>query len=411
MSESDTIIQRLRDTLDQDKTLSARLERSLAKATELARAELDSDVFAALEWPQDLAQYEGHLERFIRWIPQQSDAKAWNRQAIENRQGQEVSDRLAHFFWLVDQKVDEGETAIAENSDIFRNWLTEFARQWGSFLDTPESFSREILESFIENAPEYNVGDSLVDGRPNMPSGWLTFNQFFARELNAGLRPVTAPTSNLVVTSPADCSFQHEYSIDAESYIPATTIKNTHKYGNIKQLIAGSRYADTFAGGTFVHYMLPPSAYHRFHLPVAGLVQESFVISGKVFMQVDLQDHELVSKDSATTGYEFSQTRGVVTIDTSASKGGNIGIVAVIPVGMSHVASVILTAVTGKHLAKGDEFGYFQFGGSDIILLFQDGVDPQVDTSESFRLVGSPVARCSQPAESTRRASLRGGLG
>jgi len=84
----------------------------------------------------------------------------------------------------------------------------------------------------------------------------------------------------------------------------------------------------------------------------------------------------------------------VLTIDTSGSDGGDVGVVAVIPVGMSHVASVTLTAVADKPVAKGDEFGYFQFGGSDIILLFQEGVDLQVDTSESLRLVGSPVARC-----------------
>ncbi|MDQ6839627.1 MAG: phosphatidylserine decarboxylase [Actinomycetota bacterium] len=65
---------------------------------------------------------------------------------------------------------------------------------------------------------------------------------------------------------------------------------------------------------------------------------------------------------------------------------------------MAHVASVTLTAVKGKQVAKGDEFGFFQFGGSDIILLFQEGVDPQVDTSETFRLVGSPVAHCRQRA-------------
>jgi phosphatidylserine decarboxylase len=61
---------------------------------------------------------------------------------------------------------------------------------------------------------------------------------------------------------------------------------------------------------------------------------------------------------------------------------------------MAHVSSVVLTSVAGRHMAKGEEFGYFQFGGSDIIILFQQGVDPQIDKSEEFRLVGTPVARC-----------------
>ena len=387
------IIDHLKNILAEDAELAELLERSVVMAREKAEADLDPDVFEALDWPRDLDEYETYLKDFIRWIPCQSDNKAWTKQAPEERYAKEVSDRLAHFFWLVDQPVHDGG-AVAEKSEPFGTWLTDFARQWGSFLDTPESFSEEILESFLANAPEYTIGESLIDGKPNQPSGWLTFNQFFARELNTGLRPVAEPRSNLVIASPADCSYRHTYDIDAGSNIPATTIKNSHKYGNIKQLLEGSEYAEAFAGGTFVHYMLPPSSYHRFHLPVSGLVKESYVLNGKVYMQVDLEDHHLQSKDSSRSGYEFFQTRGVVTIDTSESEDGDLGIVGVVPVGMSHVSSVMLTAVAGKSARKGDEFGFFQFGGSDIILLFQAGVELEIDQSDSFHLMGSSVARC-----------------
>jgi hypothetical protein len=47
-----------------------------------------------------------------------------------------------------------------------------------------------------------------------------------------------------------------------------------------------------------------------------------------------------------------------------------------------------------QHMAKGEEFGYFQFGGSDIIVVFQENVDPLIDKSAEFRLVGTPIARC-----------------
>lgn len=67
---------------------------------------------------------------------------------------------------------------------------------------------------------------------------------------------------------------------------------------------------------------------------------------------------------------------------------------ALTPVGMAHVSSVMVTAVEGEYMAKGEEFGFFPFGGSDIIVLFQDGVDPQIDTGEQYRLVGTPIARC-----------------
>ncbi|EFG74674.1 phosphatidylserine decarboxylase [Mycobacterium parascrofulaceum ATCC BAA-614] len=334
---------------------------------------------------------EEYLKRLVRWVPRQSDAKAWQEIEPEERQAQEVNDRTAHFFFLVDQQVDG---AAPQGSKAFRDWMTEFSRQWGSFLDTTDSFSSEVLQSFIDYAPEYRVHESLIDGKPNMPSGWLTFNQFFGRELNGGLRPIAEPGSNVVVTSPADCVFQHAYAIDADSNIPPVTVKGVHTFGNVKQLIEGSAYSESFGGGTFVHYMLKPNSYHRYHLPVSGLVKETFLISGQVFMQVSIDGHEFKSSDSATTGYEFFQNRGVLTIDTSASDSDDIGVVAVIPVGMAHVSSVVLTAVEGKQMAKGDEFGYFQFGGSDIILLFQDGVEPQINTDTGYRLFGTPAARC-----------------
>lgn len=387
MSEPDAIIQKLRDILDKEQGLESLLERSLVKARNWAEEELNPRLFAALEWPTDIGEYEDYLKRYLRWVPHESNGDAWKN---EQRQAQEVSDRMGHFYFLVDQKVD-GEAP--QDSDAFREWMTDFARRWGDFLDTPESFGPQVLQSFIDNAPEYRIEESLVDGVPNAPSGWLTANQFIAREINGGLRPIAEPASNLVATSPADCHYQHAYDIDADSNIPATKVKN-RKYGNIKQLLEGSAYSERFARGTFVHYMLPVHAYHRYHLPVAGVIKESFRINGKVFMQVGIENHELRASDSASSGYEFSQTRGVVTIDTAESDCGNIGVVAVIPVGMAHVSSVVLTSVAGKHMSKGEEFGYFQFGGSDIIILFQEGVSREIDTSQKFRLVGTPVARC-----------------
>lgn len=390
MVDPNSTVRDLRKLLETEQGLSAKLVRSLRQARERGAAGLNAALFAALDWPQDVDEYEGYLERFVRWVPRQSGDEAWQGLKPDERYAKEVSDRLAHFFFLVDQDIGDG---ALQDSETFRGWMTGFARQWGDFLDTSESFSTDVMESFIEYAPEYRVHESLIGGAPNNPSGWLTFNQFFARRLNGGLRPITEPASNSVVTSPADCVFQRGYDIDSDSTIPDVKVKS-EKYGNINRLIDGSAYRDDFAGGTFVHYELLPSSYHRYHLPVSGQVKESFKISGTVFLHVELEDDEFKPSDAATTGYEFFQNRGVLTVDTSASGGGDIGIVAVIPVGMAHVASVVMSAVEGTRMAKGDEFGYFQFGGSDIIVLFQDGVDPQIDTSDQYRFVGTPIARC-----------------
>ncbi|KAA8651061.1 hypothetical protein EYZ11_008395 [Aspergillus tanneri] len=75
-------------------------------------------------------------------------------------------------------------------------------------------------------------------------------------------------------------------------------------------------------------------------------------------------------------GYQWCQTRGLVVIDTSYDSQGNKksvdhGLVAVLPIGMAQVSSVVLTVTEGQCLEKGQNISYFQFGGSDIVTVFQ----------------------------------------
>jgi phosphatidylserine decarboxylase len=53
-----------------------------------------------------------------------------------------------------------------------------------------------------------------------------------------------------------------------------------------------------------------------------------------------------------------------------------VGLVAFVPVGMSDVSSCIIdpSITPGYHVAKGEELGYFQFGGSTYCLIFRPGV-------------------------------------
>lgn len=47
-----------------------------------------------------------------------------------------------------------------------------------------------------------------------------------------------------------------------------------------------------------------------------------------------------------------------------------VGKVAMLLVGLSQVSSVVFTAEVGVELHKGQECGYFQFGGSDVVVLY-----------------------------------------
>lgn len=375
--------------LEEDCALANLITQSLQLAKTVAHAELDPALFDVLPWPVDIPQYIAYLTEFSQWIPRQSTDEAWTAPGTDEQQ--EVYDRLCHFYWLIDQKIGV-DGKIVENNEWFSQWLINYADLWGSFLDTTESFNEEILASFINDSPKYRVTDSMIDGRPNAPSGWLTFNQFFARELNPGLRPIASPGDNSVITSPADCTYRNMFAIDPDSTIPEITIKKTHKFANVKDLLAGSPYADAFANGTFIHYFLGPYSYHRFHTPVAGLLRECRAVRGLVYLDVQLSGNQFDAPDSAQGGYEFAQARGIVMIDTSNSPYGDIGIVGVVPVGMCQVSSVNMTAQVGNNVRKGEEFGYFLFGGSDIIVLLQEGVNPNVYTSNRYRHYGTAIA-------------------
>ncbi|NQY07643.1 MAG: phosphatidylserine decarboxylase [Flavobacteriaceae bacterium] len=387
----------LENELKQNEKLKSHILSSLSQANEIAKKDLDVELYNALCWPTSIEHYLAYLRSFAKWKPQQSSSSAWNKTDYD--QNQEVYDRLCHFYWLIDQKIDDNGSKLkveVQNGEWFSKWLVDYANYWGYFLNTPESFNDEILESFIKNSPQYNVLDSMiVEGdqkRPNAPSGWLTFNQFFARELNPGLRPISIPNSNLTVTSPADCTFKASYPITNDSTIEEITLKKTHKYASIEDLLEGSEFKDDFSNGTFVHYFLGPYDYHRFHTPVAGRVMECYPVKGLTYLNVNISKKQFDAPDGSEDGYEFSQARGIIVIDTAYSENGNIGKVAIIPVGMCQVSSVNMTAQVESDLLKGDEFGYFLFGGSDIIMLFQNGIDLQLDTLPVHHNYGTIVA-------------------
>ncbi len=396
--ETGVVILELKVMLDTDPGLKNLLKASLIKAKAQGETKLKSDLYNALQWPVTTDGYLDYLWWFARWTPHESTDPAWTAPGTDEQQ--EVYDHLCHFYWLIDQEVGSGKK-IAQDNEWFGKWLVSYAKAWGDYLNTTQSFSPETLDSFINNSPKFAVGDSMIfdaktpDGRPNAASGWLTFNQFFARELNPGLRPISSPMDNAVITSPADCTYRKTYAIDCDSKIEGiVTIKKTHQVASVVELLEGSPYGDAFANGKFVHYFLGPNSYHRFHAPVAGLLRECRAVTGLAYLDVKTRNGQFHAPDNSQGGYEFAQARGIVILDTSESACGDVGLVGIVPVGMCQVSSVNMTAMVGNNLRKGGEFGYFLFGGSDIILLFQDGVNPQIHKGNQYRHYGTTVATC-----------------
>lgn len=388
------IIQQLFARCETDKVFKDLLEKSLNLANTNGARKLRPPLYRALRWPSDSHEYVEYLEEFWQSTPVQSPGEAWT--SPDNpREQKELHNRICHFYYLIDQDLG-GTQGGLQSLPWFSDWLVQYSKLWGSFLDTTDSISEESIQSFYDNAPQYRVEDSLLpDGSPNNPSGWLTFNQFFARRLNDGLRPISSPENNRTVTSPADCTFIETYKIAENNEIPKVTMKHTHQFASIDDLMDGSPHASNFKGGTFVHYFLNSFSYHRFHAPVSGKLVECRTIQGKSYLEVRVGDKgDFDAPDTSQGGYEFNQARGLAVYDTATSQFGDIGKVAVLPVGMAQISSVQMTAVAKSTVLKGDELGHFLFGGSDIIVLLERRANPQVFQNRKYRHFGTPIADC-----------------
>lgn len=274
--------------------------------------------------------------------------------------------KIVQFYYLLDQEPVKSLQSPVSPGQVpakltpLTEWIIDFANAYGGYLDT-EASVREV-QSF-KDSPIFNWDDYMPP-----PSGYKTFNQFFARHVKPGYRPVAAPDDPAVVVSPADCTFVGWWQISQKSDI---YVESKGLRWSIEELLADSAYRDEFKGGIFTHSFLNTFDYHRWHAPVPGKVLESRWIQGQAYLDVDTvpgpvvdgkQTRKLNALDG--TGYQFVQSRGLAVIDSP------VGLVACLPMGMAQVSSVVMTAEQGVTLQKGEELGYFQFGGSDFVMVF-----------------------------------------
>lgn len=274
-----------------------------------------------------------YVDELVTWVPVEREA----------------SPKVLSLHYVINQAPND----VLNRDPAFSDWMGRVAEAWGQFLDTPASAAG--IESFA-SLPDYNVDDYIVG-----PSGWQTFNQFFAREIKPGKRPIDDPHDDAIIVSPADAIYMGAWPIGERSTI---TVKGAE--WRIAQLLDGSPYAEAFRNGTYAHSFLKVTDYHRFHVPVGGVVREVRNVHGRVYIDVVRSEDGSLDAVNGDT-YQFNQERGLVIIESPA-----VGLVAVVPVGMTLISSVVLTPEVGAQLRKGDPLGYFQFGGSDIVLLFQD---------------------------------------
>ncbi|KAG9250201.1 putative phosphatidylserine decarboxylase [Emericellopsis atlantica] len=236
-----------------------------------------------------------------------------------------------------------------ENKSI-RRVLKNLSIKQGRKFDDPAS--RDEIEKFI-HFHRLDTSEVLLG-----LDEFKNFNEFFYRALKPGARPCSAPDNPKIIVSPADCR-----SVVFNQINQATKIWVKGREFSIKRLLGKAYPEDVqrYDGGAMGIFRLAPQDYHRFHIPVDGIMGEPKTIEGEYYTVNPMAIR------SALDVYG-ENVRILVPVDSPV-----FGRVMIICVGAMMVGSTVITRKEGEEVKRAEELGYFKFGGSTLLVLFEPG--------------------------------------
>ncbi|KAJ7253579.1 phosphatidylserine decarboxylase-domain-containing protein [Mycena rebaudengoi] len=270
---------------------------------------------------------------------------------VQNRMsGQLEEEKMQVYVRLGIRLLYKGMNSRMEGGRA-RRLLKSMSIKQGVKYDSTESASD--IPGFIE-FHGLNV-DEILDPMES----FKTFNQFFYRKLKPSARPVEQPDNPSRLVSAADCRF-----MAFETVSEATRLWIKGREFTVGRLL-GDAYkheAERYAGGALAIFRLAPQDYHRFHSPVDGTIGNMTYIAGEYYT---------VNPQAIRTALDVygENARKIVPIDSP-----QFGRVMAVCVGAMMVGSIETTVKEGDFVKRGQEFGYFAFGGSTIVLLFEKDV-------------------------------------
>ena len=257
-------------------------------------------------------------------------------QYIERESGQVKTEKVAGEKWLVwlyYNPVGEATLwALAKRKLV--------SSIYGKMMDRTSSTKK--IHPFIE--------DFDIDMSVAQENEFKNFNDFFTRKLKDDARPVD--TSFNVVVSPADGKILAYADISNSDFI----IKGFRF--DVSSFLDNPELAQKYHNGALLIIRLAPVDYHRFHFPVSGNLTPGKKIEGDYY---SVNPFALRKKAEI-----FCLNKREYTILSNPL----FGDVIMAEVGATMVGSIVQT-YKGGSVKKGEEKGYFKFGGSTVVLLFE----------------------------------------
>jgi len=263
--------------------------------------------------------------------------KVFDRQKKHNFEEKVYGKGAVEFLW--------GDSFLSKTVGRVCGWLVAHLSFVSSLfgLFAKSKWSKKEVKRFIE---AYGVDTSeFLDPVDSFES----FNAFFIRRLKDGVRPI----ANVPVVIPADGRYLfYQDGSKLESFY----FKGKH--WTLDWLLQDPELAKKFKGGPVVLGRLAPPDYHWFHFPCDGVPSAAQLIQGPLFSV-----NPTALKQRPTIFCE--NKRKLTRIQTS------FGEVVMLEIGATNVGSIHEVFTPEVACKKGDPKGYFSFGGSQVVLLFE----------------------------------------
>ena len=242
-----------------------------------------------------------------------------------------------YIEWTYESPIGKSITELIAKKKLF-------SKLYGMFCDTKLSANK--IESFIEN---FNIDMTMA--KKNVHE-FTSFNDFFIRELTSDARPINKNENILI--SPGDGRITAYENISLDNIVQVKDLTYS-----LRELINDDTVANKYENGVCIILRLCPTDYHRFHFIDSGIPYENHYIKGHYY-SVNPIALKAIPKLFCENKREWS-----------LFKSDNFKDVLHIEVGATCVGSILQTYSPNKKVNKGDEKGYFKFGGSTTILFFE----------------------------------------
>lgn len=347
------------------------MDRMITSISKLTKSQLQESIP-----PADVDTLLSHLNTLLSQAPEFNTSLSV---------GTPISSMLA---WTLGSKYGFDAYRRERINKMFGKVLAVYKK----FLDSPES--RYVLNDkpngwFSPKALKKLKIEQYVYDPDAKYYGFKSWNDFFTRHLKPGMRPIASPDDNRVIVSACDSTvyrIRHNVKRFSKFWL------KTQPYSVHDMLANDDYYINKFVGGTIYQAFLNPFNYHRWHSPIDGTIEKAFVQPGYYFVQSDDVGQDPNIQDGSEGFLTNIQTRALIYIKADYKP---LGTVCVMPTGMIEISSCNIhpKIKPGYKVKKGEELGFFAYGGSTHCVFFEpDVIKKIVPKKNEFIKMGEKLA-------------------